>query len=154
MSGLSQIVKTVSLVLFVPILTFGLYVVAHGHLTPGGGFQGGTVIATALALFLVAFGAKEFKRILGKDFLSAVESIGLLSFGALALLGLGTAFFANFLANSGGLFGKSVPVGANAGIFNSAGTIPLMNFAVGIEVASALSLVLLLMYLSEKGVGK
>ncbi len=152
--GLSKIVRTVALLLTAPITVLGLYIIAHGHLTPGGGFQGGTVIATAIALMLVAFGSKRVKKAVGKEVLSATESLGLIAFIAIAFLGMGSTFFSNFLANAGGLLGMSIPSGANPGTINSAGTIPLMNFAVGIEVASALSLVLLLIYFSGEKEGK
>jgi len=152
MTGLSKIVKTISFLMVVLVITFGLYIISHGHLTPGGGFQGGAVIATAVALLLVAFGAKKFNRTLGKEALYATECFGLLAFIALAFLGLNAAFFSNFLANQGGLFGMAIPSGPNPGVMDSAGTIPLMDFAIGIVVASALSLVLMLMYFSREGV--
>ncbi|MEM0360001.1 MAG: MnhB domain-containing protein [Candidatus Diapherotrites archaeon] len=149
MNGLSTIVRTVALILFVPVLVLGFYVIAHGHLTPGGGFQGGTIIATSLALVLVAFGGEHFKKAVSKETLKNLESIGLTVFIGAALLGLGATFFANFLANSGLLFGKSIGFGVNPGYINTSGTIAVMNFAVGTEVAVGLSLVLMLMFFSS-----
>jgi len=142
---MSKIVKTVSLAFLIPTLVFGAYVISHGHLTPGGGFQGGAIIATSIVLLLVAFGAKDFRKAVGKNFLSVVESIALLGFIALAFIGLGNSFFYNALANEGGLFGESVSFGVNMGVLNTAGTIPLMNFVVGLEVACALTIILIAM---------
>ena len=51
---MTKIVRTTADLFFPFCLVFGLYVVAHGHLTPGGGFQGGAVMATGTALILVA----------------------------------------------------------------------------------------------------
>jgi energy-converting hydrogenase B subunit I len=146
--GMSLIVKTIACIVSVPAITFGLYVILHGHLTPGGGFPGGAVIATVVALFLVSFGKERLRENLSKRFLSALESIGLIIFIGLAFMGLSSTFFRNFLANSGEIFGMSIPFGANAGYLGTGGTIPLMNLAVGLEVFAALSLILVLMFIS------
>ena len=140
---MSKIIKTVSLIILSPIITFGLYVIAHGHLTPGGGFQGGVIIASAIAILLVAFEDIKFS----KKLLSFFESLGLALFISIAFLGIinGT-FFNNFLANNISEFlGRTIPFGINTGHLNSGGVIPLMNIAVGTEVASALSLAIILM---------
>ena len=57
MSGMSRIVKTIASVTFPLTMIYGLYIIAHGHLTPGGGFQGGAVVASSCALILVAYGS-------------------------------------------------------------------------------------------------
>ncbi len=144
--GMSVIVKTVSCVLVVPTVVFGLYVIMHGHLTPGGGFPGGAVMATIVALFLVAYGKDGSRKILKKDCLSAAESIGLLLFAALAFAGISVTFFSNFLANTGNWFGTVIPFGPNPGYLVSGGVLPLMNIAVGIEVFAALSAIMILMF--------
>ena len=149
-SGMSKIVKTVSFIIAVPIIIFGLYVILHGHLTPGGGFPGGAIIATLTALFLVAFGRNSVKNS-HKEFLSLLESLALVSLILLAFLGLSSTFFHNFLANKGSIFGRSISYGVNNGYLSTAGTIPLMNIAVGIEVFAALSLIVLIMYLGSAG---
>lgn len=142
--GLSRIVKNVTLVLAVPTIVFGLYVVLHGHLTPGGGFAGGAVMATFIALFLVSF-RKEIGGRINASAFPICESLGLLAFTGLALLGISSTFFYNFLANSDFLFGTSVPFGANPGCLGTGGITPLMNIAVGLEVFSGLSLVIFTM---------
>jgi multicomponent Na+:H+ antiporter subunit B len=133
--------------LYPAVVIFGLYVIMHGHLTPGGGFQGGAVVATAAALVIVAYSYEEIQGMLSKFLLQLQESGGLLMFGGVALiaLGLGTTYFFNFLANSGLLFGMSVPFGPNPGELNTAGVLPLMNIAVGIEVWGGLAIVILYM---------
>ena len=148
MDQMSKIVRTIASLLIVPGMIFGLYVIMHGHLTPGGGFQGGAVIATISALFIVAYG-ERIKGILDQDVLSLVESMALLAFISLAFLGISVTFFHNFLANSGKIFGASVS-GVNPGYLNTGGIIPLMNLAVGLEVSAALSLIVLVMYFSSR----
>jgi len=83
--GMTPIIKTVALALAVPITVFGLYIIAHGHLTPGGGFPGGAVIATLVALFLIAFGKDIGARALNKKMFSGLETVGLVGFALLAL---------------------------------------------------------------------
>ena len=56
MNPLSVIARTVCNLFAWFLAVFGLYVIVHGHLTPGGGFQGGAVVATFMAFLLVAHG--------------------------------------------------------------------------------------------------
>ena len=148
MRDMSKIVKITALVVLAPLITFGLYIIAHGHLTPGGGFQGGVIIASCFALLFMAFG-KQSKHMLNKELLSVAESLALFGFVFLALLGLRKSFLNNFLANSGAMFGASIPFGTKEAYINTAGTIPLMNILIGLEVSCALTIIMLLM-LNEK----
>ena len=52
---MSKIVRTMARPLVLFILVYGLYIIMHGHLTPGGGFQGGAVFASGVAMMIVAF---------------------------------------------------------------------------------------------------
>ncbi|HII76448.1 MAG TPA: sodium:proton antiporter [Methanolinea sp.] len=142
---MSKIVRVSADLLYAGILIFGFYVIMHGHLTPGGGFQGGAVIATALALIVVAYSYEDLLAMAGKLRLIVQESAGLILFLciALAAVAIGTTVFANYLANTGSLFGMTVPFGTNPGELNTGGVIPLMNIAVGLEVWAALGLVIL-----------
>jgi multicomponent Na+:H+ antiporter subunit B len=145
---MTRIVRTAAGILFPFVLIFGFYIVAHGHLTPGGGFQGGAVIATGIVLLVAAFGAGEIGRCIGPGALKGSEALGLLLFIGTAALAFcfGGTFFANWLANGGAIFGNVVPFGPNPGDLNTGGVIPLMNLAVGIEVLGALSVIVLLMF--------
>jgi energy-converting hydrogenase B subunit I len=147
---LSKIVRTVANQLIVFILIFGLYVIAHGHLTPGGGFQGGAVIVSGVVMLLVAFNSKELKKSLRERVLSIMESTGALIFAALAFAGIGTAFFYNLLVGTP-IFGHIPPIGSNPGDFWTGGVVPLMNLAVGIKVVAGLSAVVLAMALFSSG---
>jgi energy-converting hydrogenase B subunit I len=147
----SMIVKNVACALAVPITMFGFYVILHGHLTPGGGFAGGAVMATLIVLFLVSF-RKEMSKDGKREPFFLSETLGLLAFISLTFIGISVTFFHNFLANSGLLFGTPVGFGANPGFLGTGGTAPLMNMAVGLEVFSGLSLIVLLM--ARRGGGK
>lgn len=140
MKQMSLIVRTMTRTLYPFIIVFGIYLVVHGHLTPGGGFQGGAVVASAIALAIVAFGGTKMYR---ESTMALFESGGLLFFLSLGLIGMSVAFMWNFLANSGGLFGDPVAFGPNPGAFNTAGTIPLMNMAVGLEVVGGLGAIMM-----------
>jgi multicomponent Na+:H+ antiporter subunit B len=145
-NSMSVIVRTVTRFVYGLVILFGFYVIMHGHLTPGGGFQGGAVVASAFALLLVAFGSAGLKGHVNLHWLQSLEEFGALAFLALAFLGIGTAFFYNLLANSGGfLFGSSVPAGANAGVLNAGGLVPLMNWAVGLKVMTGIAAVVIIM---------
>ncbi|MCX6799079.1 MAG: hypothetical protein NTW59_03225 [Candidatus Diapherotrites archaeon] len=148
--GLSIIVRNVAAVIAVPAIIFGLYVILHGHLTPGGGFAGGAIIATFFALLAISFGGSKTEGALRRGILVNAESIGLVGFALCGFIGIGATFFYNSLAHGGPVFGTPVPFGVNAGWLNTAGVLPLMNFAVGFEVTAALSLVVLVMLAHPK----
>jgi len=139
-----SVVVRVTTRLLVPIVfVFGGYVILHGHLTPGGGFQGGAVAASAVALILVTFGAARLKKY--QDLLSILDDLGGVAFVAIAFLGIGLTYFANVLAGMGGLFGAPAPVGPNPGVLNTGGTLPLMSWAVGFKVLGGLGAVLVVL---------
>jgi energy-converting hydrogenase B subunit I len=142
---MSKLVRTGSDLLYPFVLIFGLYIILHGHLTPGGGFQGGAVVATGAALVVIAWSYEEAGERITKFAMKLQESFGLILFiGTAALaIGLGLAFFYNYLANSGLIFGLPVPFGPNPGELDTAGVIPIMNIAVGIEVWGGLTIIIL-----------
>lgn len=147
MTEMTKIVKTIANILFPFTMIFGLYVIAHGHLTPGGGFQGGAIVASGCALLLVTYGSGwVFSRIKEKR-LTAFESMGAIGFLTLAILGIvfSMVFFGNFLAGSNFLFGTTPDTGSTLADFNTGGVLPLMNFAVGVKVIAGLFVIVLIM---------
>jgi len=128
MKGMTLIVKEITRLMVPSIILLGVYVVLHGHLTPGGGFAGGVLIAGSFALMVLAYGSTEAKREMKMWHATFGESMGIFLFWFLALMGViqGTHFFTNFLAEG------------QTGALFSAGIIPLCNIAIGIEVAAAL----------------
>ena len=132
-TGMSMIVKTVTRWLKGPILLFGIYLVLYGHITPGGGFGGGIVIASAFILITLAMGQVSGLQIFSKAVASRLDSVGLLIFLVLGYLGTwwaGGYFFENF---------TSTPEAAQFTLI-SGGTMPMSNLALGLKVASALFL--------------
>lgn len=138
---ISRIVGYAALFLFPLIIIFGIYLVIHGHLTPGGGFQGGAVMASGTALLLIAaFITRKSYRT--RKIFSVFESLALTVFVCMGFLGIGTAFLYNFLATPDSLF-NTVPLGSNAGDLTSAGILPVLSLAVGIEVFCGISIILI-----------
>ena len=144
---LSKIVRTVANQLILFILIFGLYVIAHGQITPGGGFQGGAVVASGCVLLIVAYGSIWVFDRIGIGKLSVFESTGAVGFIGLAFLGLILAgiFFKNFLVGSNIIFGNIPQTLSTDSNFNTAGVLPLMNFAVGVKVIAGLFVIVLVM---------
>jgi multicomponent Na+:H+ antiporter subunit B len=105
---------------------FGLYVISHGHLSPGGGFPGGVIIATGFFTALLT-GAVESER---KRLLSLLEGLAGLSFIGLGLAGL--------FAPVGSFLAQIFQTGEFGTLF-SAGSIPLIYAVVGVKVAAELS---------------
>jgi len=117
------VVRVGSRIIFPFILLFGSYIFIHGHLTPGGGFQGGSIIASGFLLLYLSYPGTRTNR----NGLSIVEGLAGLTFVVLGLIGL-------FLPQSSFLF-NFLP----KGIFNtivSAGILPIIYIAVGFKVAS------------------
>ena len=138
MNGMSPIVQTVSRFVKVFILLYGIYLTFTGHLTPGGGFAGGVVIACLYILLTLAYGKKISSKYFPRRLAGSLDSVGALIFLVVAILGFyfGGIFFANFLE-------KTYP-SADFSLL-SAGTIPINNIAICIKVASSIFLVFIIM---------
>jgi multicomponent Na+:H+ antiporter subunit B len=119
--------RAAGLALVGPMLVLGLYVVAHGPVTPGGGFQGGVVLMAAAALIYLAGEYRGFRELTPAPLVDLAEGTGAASYVAigLAALGVGTAYLHNLL-----------PLGT-AGTLASAGSVVLLNTATGLMVAAA-----------------
>jgi len=125
----SEIFRTAASVLVPLMLVLGIYIFINGHLTPGGGFQGGAVIASAVILLLLAFP----ERPLNTRLFSVLESTSGVVFVVLGLLGalIGLGFLDNAI----------LPLGKFGTLF-SAGAIPVIYSFIGLKVGSELSNIL------------
>jgi multicomponent Na+:H+ antiporter subunit B len=110
----------------------GLYVVAHGHLSPGGGFQGGVVLGTAVHLLYVGGGYAAIRRARPVAFYEILDAVGAAGFVILGLAGI---------VLTGDLLANVLPLGALGDIL-SGGDVELLNALVGLEVASAVIVIL------------
>jgi len=134
MKGMTVIVKTISGWVKVLIFLFGINIILFGHLTPGGGFAGGVILASSYVLLMLAFGRQFVEKNLPIPVASKLDCLGAFMFALVAILGIafGGSFFVNFL------YQKYLP--GKALHLISAGTIPLSNIAIGLKVGASLFL--------------
>lgn len=109
------------------ILLVGLWLAAFGYVTPGGGFQGGVVVAGAVLLLYLVGGRRDYAPFRNEELLDPLEAVGAGGYVVIGLAALvsGLPFLENLLP-----FGK-------AGTLLSGGSIPFLNWASGLEVAAA-----------------
>jgi multicomponent Na+:H+ antiporter subunit B len=121
-------VRVLGVLLIGVTILLGLYIVAHGALTPGGGFQGGVILGAGVLLVFLGGEFVTVKRLHPVETLEVIEAIGAAGFAALGVGGLiaGGAAFHNFIWTG------------TSGMLISAGTIPLSNLAVGCAVFGAI----------------
>jgi multicomponent Na+:H+ antiporter subunit B len=124
-------VRAVGLTAVGPVVLLGLYLVTFGYVTPGGGFQGGVVLAGGLVLVWAAGSYRAYRKVSPTRLVDFAEGVGAgtLPFLGLAVLVSGGAFLENLL-----------PLGT-AGSLLGGGTIPILNWAAAIAVAAAVVLI-------------
>ena len=121
----SEILQSGTALLMPLIFLFGVYIFLHGHLTPGGGFQGGVVIASGVLLSLLTYPKSEVSH----KILNMIESLSGAFYIIVGILGIYLA--AGFLDN------RILPLGDFGQLF-SAGAIPIIYSLVGLKVGSEL----------------
>jgi len=128
----SEAVRAAALAFTGPTVLIGCWLVSHAQTSPSGGFQGGVVVATAFILIYLAGEFLVFERVSPVDLTDAVEATGAAGFAAVGVAAVvsGLPYLANFL-----------PHGASPGAVSSGGTIPVISFFVGLEVAAAFLLI-------------
>ena len=146
MKGMSVIVKNISSWVKVLIIIFGIYIILCGHLTPGGGFSGGVILASSSVLIMLAFGREQAEQNFPLSIASKLDCTGALLFVILALMGFTysfNSFFNNFLQQEYLVNHKT--------LFNlvSAGNIPISNILIGVKVCASLFLVILVLSMAR-----
>ncbi len=113
-------------------IIFGFYIGLHGQLTPGGGFQAGVILASALFFIYLAENTDAFQRLTSHTIVEVIEAVGA---GAYALIGLAPLCFGLPLLTN------ALPLGKTGDIFSS-GNVALISATVGVEVTAAFLLVM------------
>ena len=126
----SDAVRAVGLALIGPTIVLGLYLVAHGYLTPGGGFQGGVAVAGGLVLLYAAGRYRSYREASPTGMVDFAEGTAA---GAYAAVGIAALI-------AGAAYLENVVELGTKGTLAAAGTIPILNAAAGLEVAAALVL--------------
>jgi multicomponent Na+:H+ antiporter subunit B len=114
------------------VIVLGVWVATHGHLSPGGGFQGGVILAGGLLLVYAAGQVLALARLEPTALVEVAEAVGAMAYALVAIGGLvfASAALFNFL-----------PFGTTSMLLSS-GTIALLSVAVGVEVTGAVALIL------------
>lgn len=128
---MTLIVKNTARIVASFAAVFGVYIAMTGHVSPGGGFAGGVILAAAGVLVVLAFGKDFTAKLVNEPRCHVADSAGALGFLAVALLGyVGGIFFHNFIT--------AISKGEVGHLF-SAGTIPWANLAILIKVGAGLA---------------
>ncbi len=123
--------------MFLPFgLILGFYIIAFGTISPGGGFQGGVLVASAVLLLYLAYGFKVMAEAVKPEGLRKGEALGAIIYVLLGLMGIfaGANFCVNVIFDNG-----------QVGDMISAGNITFMSYAVGFKVLTGIGFLLVLM---------
>ena len=127
MNGLTLIVKTITKLVLGFIIIYGASVVLYGHVTPGGGFAGGVMLACSMILIVLAFGKAGAYEIVSEKTLERWDALAALGIIEIVFIGLyGVPFFKDYITH-----------GEPLTLF-SGGTIMWSNLNVGIKVSAFL----------------
>ena len=129
----SGAVRMLALLFTGPVMVVGWWLASHAQTNPSGGFQGGVILATAFILVYLSGEFLVFKRFSPVDLTDVVEAVGAGGFAAIGVsaVAMGLPYLYNFL-----------PLGSTPGAVSSSGTIALISFFVGLEVAAAFILII------------
>ncbi len=141
MSQGSMILKLISLPVSIILICLGIMTILGGHITPGGGFQGGAMIASGIILSVLVYGIGNSPLELSHLYIEVLESVGALGFVIFGLIGLFVGGF--YLYNVGTDLLNVVPQAIQT-VFHypdvtNAGIIPYLNIFVGLKVFAGLS---------------
>ena len=136
MSQVSVILKLISLPISIILICLGIMTILGGHITPGGGFQGGAMIASGIILSILVYGIGNSPLELSHTYIEVLESVGALGFVIFGLIGLFVGGF--FLYNVGADLLNVVPHSIQNVLHypdvTNAGIIPYLNIFVGLKV--------------------
>jgi multicomponent Na+:H+ antiporter subunit B len=127
----SDAVRLVGVLMFGGCLLVGLWLEAFGYITPGGGFQGGVVVAGAILLLYLVGNHRDYRPFRHERVLDPLEGLGAGGYVVIGIAALASG--AAFLTN---LFGRG-----KSGTLLSGGSIALLNWAAAIAVSVAMLLV-------------
>ena len=142
---MSQILKLIALPISIILICLGIMTILGGHITPGGGFQGGAMIAAGVILSILVYGLGNSPIEFSHTYIDVFESIGALGYIVLGLVGLFAGGF--FLYNVGADIFNIIPASIQT-VFHypdttNAGIIPYLNIFVGLKVFVGLSAIVI-----------
>ena len=125
------IVRYISRLIIPFIQLYGIFVIFHGHLSPGGGFPGGAILGASIILYTLAFGSEKGHQKMPHRISSKFESGAILVYILLGMIGIWSGY--QFLTNAeaGFFMGET-------GQILSGGMIPLITLGIGLKVGSTM----------------
>lgn len=126
--GMTLIVKNTTRLIAGFVAVFAIYIALTGHLTPGGGFAGGVILAAAAILIVLSFGRGDSAKLISEPSCHVADAVGALGFLLIAVLGY----------TAGSFFIRFVPLGELHRL-RSGGDIPLSNLAILLKVGAGLA---------------
>jgi len=110
------------------MVVFGLYVITHGELGPGGGFQGGVIVAAAFILYGLVFGAREMRRLVPRRATDIAAALGVLVYAGVGFFSMTRGYdFLDFAALGPDDPGAAEPWGMT-----------IVEYGIGLTVASVM----------------
>lgn len=145
---MSDLLKLIAFPTSFIMMGYGAMTILGGHITPGGGFQGGAMMASGAILCVLAYGLKDNPFNFSHERMSVIESCGALLYVILGLCGLflGGSFLYNVGTNLYGLIPTSMQAIFNYPDALNAGIIPYLNIVVGLKVFIGLTTLVILFY--------
>ncbi len=125
------IVRNVSRMIIPFIQLYGLFVIFHGHISPGGGFPGGAILGASIVLYTLAFGAEKGHQKMPHSISKWLESGAIIFYMMIGMVGIFTGYV--FLTNKAAGFYMG-----EVGVVFSGGFIPMITLAIGIKVGSTM----------------
>ncbi|MFW6176341.1 MAG: MnhB domain-containing protein [Thermoplasmatota archaeon] len=126
---MSSIVRNSSKLVSPFLVAYGAYMIVNGHITPGGGFQGGVILAVSVILLITSHGYKAVQETFSVRLVKSIESQSVLLIIIMSIIGLAFgSYFYNFLR------------GGEPGTLFSGGTVVIFNILIGLEVGAAFTL--------------
>lgn len=131
MDKTSSVVRIITRKLFPFMLLYGCYLISHGHLSPGGGFQGGVIFGSAIIMLGLVDGVSRAEKRFRENLLSLTKNLGMVIFILLGFLGIfmGYSFLSDFLPRG------------EVGTVPSAGLILLLNLTIGFMVGTGIAVI-------------
>ena len=126
---MSVIVRNSSRLVSPFLVAYGAYLIINGHITPGGGFQGGVILAVSVILLITSNGYKAVREVFSVKQVKMIESFSALGIITISIIGLAFgAYYLNFLR------------GGEPGTIFSGGTVVLFNILIGLKIGAAFTL--------------
>jgi multicomponent Na+:H+ antiporter subunit B len=134
------ILQVVGKIMIPFIQIFGIYVVAFGHLSPGGGFAGGTILGVSFIFYRIVYGKEQTNQKFSYEFMMKLMC------GALILYGVLKGY--SFLTGGNHSHLPQPPLGTPGNILSGGYLLPL-NILVGITVTVTIYFLFTLFYEGE-----